>query len=46
MTEGLSDKEHYLLLLYLDTLELFHRVRPRMKQAQDGLLPILCLPRL
>jgi hypothetical protein len=39
-------KEHFLLLWHLDTLRLFHRVRPRMKRAQDGLLPMLCLPRL
>lgn len=38
--------EHYQLLLHLDTLELFHCVRPRMKRAQDGLLPMLFLPRL
>ena len=46
MTEGLSSKEHYLLLSHLDTLNLFHRVRPRMKRAKDGLLPMLFLPRL
>lgn len=45
MTESLSRKEHFLLLLHLDTLSLFHRVRPRMKRAQNGLLPMLFLPR-
>jgi hypothetical protein len=40
------DKEHFLLLWHLDRLRLFHRVRPSMKRAQDGLLPMLCLPRL
>ncbi len=39
-------KERYLLLLRLDTLGLFHRVRPRMKRALDGLLPMLFLPRM
>jgi len=39
-------KEHFLLLWHFDRLGLFHRFRPRMKRAQDGLLPMLCLPRL
>lgn len=34
--EGLSSKEHYLLLSHLDTLHSFHRVRPRMKQRKTA----------
>lgn len=39
-------KERYLLLSQLAILRLFQRVRPRVKRTEDGLLPMLCLPRL
>jgi hypothetical protein len=45
MADSVSHKERYLLLSHLDKLGVFHCVRPRMKRAQDGLLPMLCLPR-